>query len=69
VALVDGGSFFGDDCEESREASQEAKGVVMDEIFRRYNCFPIHLFGSSFILFSNLLVFLVLLVMESGRSY
>jgi hypothetical protein len=53
---------------DSHDASQEAKGVVMEAIIGRYYCFPLHYFGSSSILLSNLRVFLVLLVMESGRS-
>jgi hypothetical protein len=70
VALPDGRSFFGGDCEESHDhdASQEAEGMVMEAIIRRYYYFPIHSFGSSSISFSNFPVFLVLLVMEFGRS-
>jgi hypothetical protein len=54
--------------EERHGASMEAEGVVMEAITRRYYCFAIHYFGTSSISVSNLCVFLVLLVMESGRS-
>jgi hypothetical protein len=54
--------------EESHASSQEAGGMVMEAFIRRYYCFPLHCFGSSSISLSNLHVFLVLLVMESGRS-
>jgi hypothetical protein len=53
--------------EESHASSQEAGGVVMEAFIIRYYSFPLHYFGSSSISFSNLHVFLVLLVMESGR--
>jgi hypothetical protein len=39
--------------------------VVMEAIIRNYYCFPLHYFGWS----PNLHVFMVLLVMESRRSY
>jgi hypothetical protein len=42
--------------------------VVTEAIIRRYYCFPLHLFRSSSILFSNLRVFLLLLVMESWKK-
>jgi hypothetical protein len=41
--------------------------MVMQAIIRRYYCFPLNYFRSSSISFSNLRIFLVLLVMESGR--
>jgi hypothetical protein len=42
--------------EVSHDASQEAEGVVMEAILRRYYCFPLYEFGSSYISFSNIRV-------------
>jgi hypothetical protein len=37
--------------EESHDASQEADGMVMEAIIRRYYCFPLQYFGRSSISF------------------
>jgi hypothetical protein len=46
----------------------DPSSAVLEAIIRRYYCFPLHLFRSSSIAFSNLRVFLVLLVMEYWKK-